>query len=199
MRIALAVTALALAATAAPATAVPPDVQEGLSGWVHLWVDGQDGVGYRVFLTAVLARQAHSGTPYSAVGVRVIRCPRGDCQGAGRYFVTEVAPSQYDIRDEKKFSIRLSAFGTPLAVTWTGPGAGLPVTAAYPGGTYNAVYSTWDATARVTMLGRTCSGRAGAGRVTSAWTAGRPESSFPPAPNHATAGVPKRARSCQTQ
>jgi hypothetical protein len=200
MRIALAATALALAASTAPATAVPPDIQEGLTTWAQLWVDGQDGVGYRVFLNTVLARRTYSGTPFSAIGIRVVRCPRGHCQFEDVYFVTELSPSQYDIRDEKKISIRLNAFGKPMAVTWTGPGASLPVTSAFPGGTYNAVYSTWDATARVTMLGRTCSvTNAGAGRITSMWTTGRPQSSYPPAPNRPTAGVPTKARSCRTQ
>lgn len=194
MRSMLMAAALALA-VAVPARAVPPDAQESLAGWATFRVVGRDRAVYQVYVNATVPSGHSVGTPSSGVGLWVTRCQGGSCDGEPVKYWAPLSPGQYDARDEKKWSIRLSAFGKPFTVTWTGPGAtGAFVLAV---GTEVSMYSAWKATARVTTLGRTCvTDVAGAERRTSAWLTGRPDPTWPRIPSRPPAGVPSSARAC---
>ena len=190
----LAAAALGIALAATPVRAAP-SVQQYLNGYARVYVTGSDRVLYRFDVGAEIADGVGTA-PSARVYLLVARCaPR--C-GAPVYYWAPLGPSQYDIRDEKRWWIALSAFGKPLRVTWQGAGdPGRPtdvVAAGYQAG----VSSGWATTSDVTLLGRTCrSADAGAARSTTA----EAETFTPSDERRITAkvpaGVPSRAVACR--
>ena len=194
MRALLAAAAFALATATVPAAAAP-DVQQVLYGYADVYVQGSDRVLYRVIVQANVVAGVAT-TAKSSVALFVAKC--APTCGTPVYYGAPLTAAQYDARDEQRWWVRLTAFGKPLTVTWTGLG----ITGAKPpnGFVFSPVAFAagvdWPATAAVTVLGRTCTTKdATAGRAVVVHTFGRGDPAGFPA--RSPKGVPASARACK--
>lgn len=189
--------ALVAALVGTSATAAPPDVQQAVSGSAEIYVLGNDRRVHRILIHASVV-DGVATTPYSSVHLWISRCAGGQC-GKPVYYQDALTSAQYDARDDTRWWIKLSAFGKPFTVTWTGSGRNAPVEDVAVGGYDVYAGAGWAATATVTILGRTCTATAaGASRGVVVWGNGRPRGSDSTRiPSRAVAGQPSSATSCR--
>jgi hypothetical protein len=194
MRTAIAAATLTLAAAVTPASGVP-EVRQGLGAGVEFRIIGNDRAHYSVTVVVDIADGSLNTAPDAWLYLFVARCdPK--CAFPGAYYNAPLTPQQYDIRDEKNVSVRLTAFGKPFVVTWRGDGPARPLTDATVAGTTAGAGTSWPAVTTVTFLGRTCTARGGVSRGTSVLLDPTEPSPAYRIPSRAPKGQPSSARSC---